>query len=284
MRILAALCLLLAACGGGGGTPAASTALPAKLRTDAQFCYFAMNGLAANEASDHASCVWAADFYGPIEQLAALSYAKASGAKIILSLPACRPGLPLAQIEPEMRFYLQRIADAGLLQNIFAITPCDEPDDQGISDADMKAIITAVHAAMASFDATRAKPITMFYTCGGKTRPGIEYVELPGCDRYDHGCAVFAEAYGEFEALAAKEPDIHPWAIAGGADPWHEQPACWEAKVHSDARYAGLIVFLYQTVTDRGSTYTGVRDNGMRKVWCDVGMRFRTGNPAAKCG
>lgn len=281
---LAALFFVMGGCGGGGAassnSPAASTTLPATLRTDALFCYWYMDQQAALETTDHTNCVMAGESYvAPLAQLAALS--QAAGRNVILAVPACE--VPLAQVESEVRFWLRRIADAGYLKNIVAVYPCDEPDDKGFSDADMRAIITATHAAMATFDETRAKPIAMFYTCGGKARPGLAFVDWPGCDRYDHGCAVFVEAYGEFEAMAAKEPDVHPLAIAGGSDPWRQQPACWEAKVQGDPRYAGLLVFIYQTTTDRGVTYTGVRDNGLRPAWCGAGRRFLTGDPAAHC-
>lgn len=280
MKALALLlAVLLAACAGGGGSSVPTT-LPAQLRHDAVFCYWAMDQGAALETVAHTNCMMANASYGaPLPQLAALS--QAAGRKLILAVPGCEP--PVAQVESEVRLWLQRIATAGYLHNVAAIYPCDEPDDKGLSDDEMKARITAVHAAMATFDETRGKPIAMFWTCGSGKRPGIDFVDWPGCDRYDHGCAVFAEAYTEFEGRAAKDPDIHPLAIAGGSEPWRELPPCWEAKVQGDPRYAGLLVFIFQTITDRGVTYTGVRDNGLLPAWCDAGMRFVTADPAATC-
>lgn len=280
MRYIAFSAVALAGCG-GAGSPSVT---PAKLRTDAQFCYYGMNGLAANETADHASCVWAADFYGPIEQMAALSYAKASGRSVVLMLPGC--SVPRAQVASETRFVLQRLQDAQLLTGpIIAAYWCDEADDaaKAMTDEEANARIAAVRTAMADFDGTRGVPIAGLYQCASGRRPGLEALDWTGCDRYDHGCAVFTEAYADFERWADRRQGRKLMAIAGGADPWRQDSTCWEAKVEGDPRYAGLFVFIYQTVTDHGATYTGVRDNGRRKAWCDVGRRFQTGDPLARC-
>lgn len=269
--------------GGCGGSTAPSTSLPAKLRTDALFCYYGMNGLAAAETADHTNCVWAADFYGPVEQLAALSYAKGTGRRVILMVPGC--AVPRDQVESEVRFDLQRIADAALLENIAAIYWCDEADDAGkaMSDEEATARIASVRRAAADFPGSRSVPIAGFYQCGSGRRPGLEALDWAGCDRYDHGCDVFLEAYVDLEHWADRAPGRRLMAIAGGANPWREQPPCWESKVQGDTRYAALIVFIYQTVTDQGVTYTGVRDNGIRPTWCDAGMRFKDADAAMRC-
>lgn len=258
-----AACLLLSALllacggGGGGGSSPAPAAPPGPLRTGIPFCYYGMNAMAAAETTDHASCVAAAEFYGPLEQLAAL--AQANGRPVIIYLPAC--DVPLEQVEPETTFWLQRIANAGYLRNVLAVRPCDEPDNRGMSDAEVKARITAVHAAMAKFDATRAKPITMFYVCNSGRRPGIAFVDWPGCDDYGAGCSVIDRYYPELEGMANTDPDVRLVLIGGVANPWRQDLQCMVDKVRRDGRYAMLQAFIYQTVSD-GPGYVGARDNG----------------------
>lgn len=236
-----------------------------------------MNMSAALETTDHTSCVEAGTFDtgGPragIEQLEVLS--QSGERQIVLMLPAC--DVPLDRVESEVTFWLQRIFNAGYLRRIAAIRPCDEPDDAvtGHNDADMKAIIIATHAAMAKFDETRAKPIAIYYQCGTGRRPGLEYVDWMGCDRYDHGCLVFAEAYGVFEQYVNKEPDRKLMAISGGSTPYKNDPSCMVAKVNGDGRYALLNAFMWQTTVDKANTYIGIRDNGMAKAYCEAGKQI----------
>ncbi len=226
--------------------------------------------MAAVETTDHTSCVEAADFYGPLEQLATLTHA--AGRPVILYVPACY-GLPLERLESEITFWLQRIADAGLLRDVAAVRPCDEPDLHGLTDSEVKARIIAVHAAMARFDATRGKPIAVFWACSSRARPGIEFVDWLGCDSYGDGCKVLEEYYPAFEQLVNREPDRRLVAIAGGASPWRQEPTCFVEKVMRDDRYIALEAFIRQTVTDRGETYMGIRENGMAPLYREAGRK-----------
>lgn len=239
---------------------------------------------AALETMDHTNCVEVGLFTtgGPqagVEQLQVL--AMVGDRAVILSVPAC--DVPAEQVESEVTFWLQRVKNAGYLKNIVAIRPCDEPDDRGIIDELMKAIILSTHKAMAKFEETIGKPIAVFYTCGGKTRPGIEYVDWMGCDRYDHGCNVFPEAYGLFMEYVNKEPDRKLMAISGGSNPTRQDPSCFVAQVNADARYALLEGFAWQTIRDRGNTYVGISVNGMRQAYCEAGKKIMNPNLVLHC-
>lgn len=256
-------CVFLWACGGGASSPAKPEGPVPGRTTPAMFCYYGMNFTAALETVDHANCVEAADFYGPLEQLA--TFTQAAGRPVVLYVPACY-GLPVDRVQSEVAFWLQRLAGAGLLRNVVAVRPCDEPDLKGMSDDEVKARITAVHAAMAMYDETRAKPIAIFYACSSGARPGIDFVDWPGCDSYGDGCKVLDEYYPALEQLVNREPDRRLVAIAGGSDPWRQDPGCFVQKVRQDGRYVALLGFAYQTVTD-GQTYVGIRENGMAPAY-----------------
>lgn len=274
-RAAAAALLALAACAGGTSVP--ETAGVTRT-TPALACFWYEDVGAAIETTDYTSCIEAGTFDsgGPqagLQQLQVLS--QAAGRQVILLVPACE--VPVDQVESEITFWLQRISNAGYLKNIAAVRPCDEPDDPttGHIDTDMVKRLTAVKAAMAKFPATVGKPIAIYYECGTFTRPGISLVDWMGCDRYDHGCGVFAEAYGYFEAQVAAHPGRKLMAISGGSDPWHQDPTCMVDRVLADGRFALLNVFAYQTLTDRGVTYTGVRDNGQAPLHRTQLLRLR---------
>jgi hypothetical protein len=272
-----ALVLALGACGGGGGGGYPDTPpTPAPPRTTkALACYFGERASDVLATLDHTNCVEAASFYGPLEQLATLTQTKGTGIAVILVLPGC--DVPVAQVEPELTFWLQRIATAQLLegQNFVAVRVCDEPDGSTTprTDAEMKQIITSAHAAMAKFPALIAKPITtMYYECGSGSRPGLEFVDWPACDAYGWTWDQLMGAYREFEGLVNKEPDRKLVLIAGGCDPWRQDPTPFVDKLLSDGRYAMVQGFGYGPL---GNNPNCVSTNGLRDLYATQFKRVK---------
>jgi hypothetical protein len=64
--------------------------------------------------------------------------------------------------------------------------------------------------------------------------------------------------------------------VAGGADPWRQDPACFEARAHGDAQVAAIVGFIWQDFVDRG-VGAGVRSNGLRRLYCEAGRKIKTG-------
>jgi hypothetical protein len=216
------LAAALAACGGGGGAgPSSSGAIvPAptvKRTTQAYACYFAGQSVTVNAYADHTNCI-EPGAWNPLDQLAAL--AVNNGRKVVLMLPVGTCLLPLERVESETTAYLQRIDTAGALKNILAVRPGDE---WTISDEAAKACITAIHAAMAKFPATIGKPLTIYYPCSSDARPGIDFIDWPGCDVYDWTWPRIFAVYKGYERPG--ESDRGVAMIAGGSNPWRQDPA-----------------------------------------------------------
>lgn len=264
--LVAALLVLLASCGGSGGRgPSVAgviTPAPATLRTDLLFGYYGQSSATALETEDHANLFWAPDFYGPLEQMAGLTQAKAAGLKAVVAIPLCL--VPVAQGESEARTWLQRLHDAGLLGPVVAVSWCDEPNTAhggGWSDEDAAAMSAAVRSAMATFPELHAG-LAVVYACRGDY-PGAGSFDWIGCDDYDSGCGALTTFYPGLPLKGAQRLMVLP----GGADPWRQDPACFLSFAERDPRVVAIVPFIWQTVPGNA----GIRENGMRAIYCQAG-------------
>lgn len=281
-RLLVALFLLLSACGGGGGGggPSASgpiTQLPEVLRTDLLFGYFAQSSATALETQPHTNAVWTTGDL--LEQMALLTQTKVDGRKAVLQLSLCLT--PITQGEAQARFWFQRLRDAGLLNNVAAVSWCDEPNTKRAgdwNDINARAMSGGVRNAMGAFPELQGKPLAVIYACKG-AYPAISSFDWVSCDDYDSGCAVFSAYYARLPLL----PSQRLFATIAGADHWRLDPACALSMIERDSRYVGMFVFVWQTVTDDGTTYRGIRENGMRPLYCQAGKTIVTPGVPAEC-
>jgi hypothetical protein len=280
---IAALFFFLGACGGSSSSSSSGAIAPApQLRTDLLTGYYGGNAASVLEVATHASLFWAAEFYGPLEQMAALTHAKGAGIRhVILSVPTHAHYQDLARGELEIRHYLDRLQAAGLLENVAAVYPMDEPDVHGITDAQVKAANAMYRRIMAGYPGLAGKPLAVFYACGTGRRPGLsgdrreELYDWIGCDDYDRSCSVLAPSAAVPDLLAAMRPDQRLLIVAGGSSPWRQDPACFAAYAHREPRVVALLAFLWQTTAD--GRYLGIRENGMRALYCQA---FRPTAPA----
>lgn len=281
MRLLAlTLLFLLWACGGGGGSaPVSGPVTPApSLRTDLLFGYYAQDATTALETAGHANLYFAAAFYGPLEQMAGLTHAKGAGYKhVMLDIPAYPVGATEAQAEQAIRFYLRRLQEAGLLVNVKALYPIDEPDTARMgnrSDAEVTARNALLRRIMGDFPELAGTKLAVFYSDSGR-RPGIATYDWIGIDNYDIGCSVM----DRYEALRPQlRSDQRLMLIPGGADVGRrprQDPACFESYAHGTPAVVAIVAFIWQTVTDEGNTYPGIRENGMRALYEAAGRKIK---------
>lgn len=259
MRALAlsSIGLAAASCGGGGASTAPIP--PAAMRTDLLFGYYGENAMSAAETSPHANLAWCADFYGPAEQMACLTQAKGLGMKVVVMLPAYANGTTLP--ESELRFWLQRLADAGLLwEGVVALYPIDEPQ---LDAAVVRAQNATLRRVMADYPALAHAKLAVIYACS-KGFPGADSYDVISCDDYDSGSLVMARYY---EALQAANPQARLMVVPGGADPWRMPPDVFVAYANETPAVWAIVPFIWQTADG----HTGIRENGMRAAYCAAG-------------
>lgn len=261
----AALLLALAACGGGGDSPSAAGPIirAGPPRTDLLFGYFAQDSATVLETQPHTNLLWTSG--DSIDQLAAMEIAKADGRKVVVSFSMCL--VPVDQGLTTALWWLGRLHAAGLLVNVVAISWCDEPNTPRAGSWTSENVVqmnAAVRAAMATFPELHAA-LAVVYACRASW-PGIADFDWIGCDDYDSGCAALTRYYPTMPADPAHRLIVLP----GGASPWRQDPACFLSYAEANPRVVAIVPFVWQTVTD-GATYTGIRENGTRTLYCEAG-------------
>ena len=162
------------------------------------------------------------------------------------------------------------------------VYPADEPEtaqNGARSDAQVAAMVGWLRDVMSGFTALSGKPIGVIYACSSRLRPGMAVFDWIGCDDYGSGCLVTAASGAYDDLLAALLPDQRLMVVAGGADPWRQDPACFESYAHRNPKVAALIAFIWQDHADVG-VGLGIRSNGLRKLYCETGRKVRYGSPA----
>jgi hypothetical protein len=284
---IAALVVLVATaagCGGGGGSSSSAGAVipaPAQLRTDLLYGYFGGVSLNVGQVEGHVNLYFAGG-WDPLEQLATLAQAKGAGIPaVILNVPAYGALGGPAKPASELRFWLQRIKAAGLLERIVAVYPIDEPDtvrEGNRSDAEVRAQNAVLRGVMAEFPELARAKLAVIYACDTGRRPGLASYDWVGCDHYPSGCGVLSGYITQLRQ--ALGPEQRLILVPGGADPWRQDPACFENYAHGNAVVVALLPFIWQTVTDEGVTYTGIGENGMAKLYCEAGRKISAGTAA----
>lgn len=271
MRFAALLLAVLVGCGGGGGSTVTGTITPAAPpRAGILFGYYGGIPDYVLEQTDHTNLFWAGA-WDPVQQMAALTHAK--GKSIVLGIPAYFEG-GAPKPESELRFWLQRLKTAGLLDNVVATYPIDEPDtvrSGNRSDAE----VTAQNAVLRRVLPDYGLPPTLavIYACDTGRQPGFASYDWIGCDHYPSGCGVLAKYIDPIKAKLRVGQRL--LIVPGGADPWRQDPACFENYANREPAVVAVVPFLWQTTTDQGVTYTGIRDNPTRALYVETGKRIK---------
>lgn len=280
-----AVALLLFGCGGGSKPASKPIPPPPALRSDLLFGYYGGCATTVLENGDHANTHWATGWCGTgiwhLDVAQELAHARGAGIKnIVLALPH---GLVWAAgAEAEVRFQLVRLQQAGALDGWESIMvyPADEPElpeNGSRSDAEVTAMLGWLRGVLRGFPALSGAPVGVIYSCASGRRPGMAAYDWVGCDDYAAGCRVNAPSGAYDDLERAMRPGQRLMVVPGGADPWRQDPACFEARAHSDPRVVMIVPFIWQDHAAPG-VGTGIRSNGLRRLYCEAGRKVRYGS------
>lgn len=258
----------LVSCGAPPSSGVALTpSLPVLDRDGLLFGYYGGCATCAIETHGHVNLYWAGNLYGLLVTMEELFQAKAAGIQnVVLAVPAYAPNAEL-----EVRFHLKRLQEAGLLVNVRALYPIDEPDLNGKSAEEVRAVNAMVRRVAAEFPELAGVKLAVIYAAP-RVRgdwPGIEAYDWVGFDDYDNRDRIFGN--GEYFALKqhlTKEQRI--LLVPGGVDPWRQDPGPFVAQAQRDDQVVAIIPFIWQDNADRGLGL-GIRSNGMRGAYCAAG-------------
>lgn len=268
---LVPLLFWLVGCGGSGGAgPSSSGPItpPSVLRTDLLVGYYGDCDSCALETGDHTNLYWVWGWgtspFWLTNAMAHLQQARGAGiTRVVLGLPqAYGPNA-----EGEVRFALTRLNDAGLLADVVALYPIDEPDLYGKSDDEVRATNVMLRRVAGEFPALAGVRLAVIYA-GANDFPGVSSYDWVGFDDYGAGCAVLGAPYGALKA--ALRPDQRIMLVPGGADPWRQDPACFAARAHADPQVVAVVPFIWFDNAAAG-VGPGIRSNPTRPLYCQMG-------------
>ncbi len=245
--LLACLILSTIGCGGGGssgsdGNPPA----PAADRKDLLFGYYGPTG---SEVSDHVNVVWLWD-----DQVATAMRAKRDGITHFV-LPVCwKCGVE------HMRWLYTGMRNAGVLANVVALYPEDEPNLAGLSESDVVALVHLTKTVAQEFSELSGVQLWAIYANTGQY-PGASAFDAWGIDNYGCNCVPMPPVL----------PGQRILLVPGGANPWREGPERFIATAN-DPRVIAIIPFLW-TYPQVGQG-VGIRDNGMAPIYRAAGIRL----------
>jgi hypothetical protein len=238
---------------------------PIQIAAPPYFCYYGTEDRQIPATADHVNLIWISPWKGREGQITQLQAAKTHGLGCILDLSwVLFRGSNLApQAFNDLAQYFRDLRQAGLSEVVAALYPVDEPDINVDGSVDVGQVNTRIRALWQEHgDGARHVPIAAIY--GDHGFPGIETYDLVGMDRYSAGPQYPPVGDGQRIML-----------IAGGADPWREDPAVYEQALRADPRVVAVVAFCYFDFGPfEGSMRAGIKRNGMLPAYQAVGRRI----------
>jgi hypothetical protein len=258
-----------------------------KLRTDLLFGYYGGCATTVLENAGHVNTHWATGWCGTgtwhLDVAQELSMARGAGVRnIVLALPHGLVWAPGA--EAEVRFQLVRLQQAGALDgwDSIMVYPADEPEipeNGSRSDSEVRGMVGWLRGVLSAFPALLGAPVGVIYGCNSRAYPAIDAFDWVGCDDYPSGCRVTDVSRAYDDLARSLRPEQRLMVVAGGADPWRQDPACFESYAHGHPKVVMLVGFIWQDFAAPG-VGAGIRSNGLRRLYCEAGRRVRYGSAA----
>ncbi len=249
--------------------PAVAAAGPKKqisLRAGQFFGYYGDCPNCVEETRAHTNVQWIAGWGGDGSQVPKIVERAKNAAplKTIIMLPGMYVNKrlnPLGLIAA--RGIFQGLRDAGVLQNVAALYPQDEPDLEGLDDVTVVEANKALRAVAAEFSELRNVPLAVIYSERGG-RPGIASYDWVGIDAYAMGPKILAKPYAKLQKLLTKKQRL--LLVPGGADPWRENPEPYFKRAARDPKVIGVVAFIWfdNAAPDVG---LGIRSNGLAPTY-----------------
>jgi hypothetical protein len=254
---------------------------PSIARTDLLYGYYGSDSKQLDETKDHINVHMTVGWSGPANQLEETIKAASIGIPVILALPEVYQETPnvdapfdLQASESRVRNRFQELKTAGVLSNIAALYPIDEPDLKNVYSAEtIQTANTMIRRVMADFGVNI--PLAVIYTTKWQW-PGVDSYDWVGFDNYDAGGEIFTN--GDYQKLKkVLRPDQKIILVPGGCDKWRNDPTPFFNMAQADQQVKLLMPFIWIDNSDPvNGANAGIRSNPMTLTYKTVGTKIKT--------
>lgn len=254
--------------------------LPAALRTDLWFGYFHTFDDQIAQTRDHVNIVFESGWSGAQATAASM---RDHGQRTILNLSTeCYDWANGAMLQRDdasdrIAATFSTLRTAGVLSQVVALYPIDEPDLTGKSDAGVLAMCATVRKAAAAFPELANVKIYVCYANKG-TWPGISGADCVGMDDYPLGSGVLASPLF-VKMLSLLRADQQHFVVPGGADPFRQDPEAFRRYAHNTPGCMGILAFMW--AQQHPGTLAGIGTNGMADKYRALGLELTGANQKA---
>lgn len=266
--------LVLTSCGGGGGGGSSNPLPGSGPQTrpyPVQYGYFGFEDGNAVEQADHVSYVFLMDwgtwdsYQQPMIQLKLISQLQEAKARGIEKAVVAVGFLAWDQTgnikgTQYLKVFRTQLEALGLLDMVVAFYSVDEPDlyiKEGRMTLDaFRQGVMNIHEVFPD------KRLMVIYGDGGF--PLIEAFDIVGKDKYNYGPQNVPINQHQTMAL-----------VAGGADPFREDPEQYFQAAQKDIRVEFVVAFLFVDYTFEGKPHKGIRNNGMLPAYKAVAQKLK---------
>jgi hypothetical protein len=271
-RILKALRSILVALGLLDAPAPFMPPQPTALRKDLKFWYYFTGADQAAATADHVNLVHEQNEFGPLSLIASM---RAHGKPTVLALDQvlytprdnCTPR---PDFDERLMALFTAMRSAGVLPQVVALYPMDEPDGHHISDATATAMNEAVRAIAGRFSELAGVKIATCFTIHGDF-PGFASNDWVSVDAYDEGPEILASRVW-LDLMARLSPTQQAFLTVGGGNPWRADPEPYRRYAHSTPQVMGIMAFMWAERPMTGEV--GIGRNGLAEAYQAVGREF----------
>lgn len=262
---------MLSSCGGGGANvnylPPAAT----QQRTDLFFGYYVTDET-VSQVADHVNIVHesGASLQQTIADMQAgrkPTLLGVEGEMFVALDPKGERIAPNPNIEAGLTATFDALRGAGVLSQVVALYPADEPEVHGLDDQQVTSVNTIARTVMARYPELANTKIAVTYTSKGAL-PGFASYDWIGMDDYDPGAGVLVSGPWQ-QILARLTPSQRVFIVPGGASPWMQDPEAFVRYAEETPQCVGILTFVWRD----WDGHTGVANNGMAETYRAAGRR-----------
>lgn len=171
----------------------------------------------------------------------------------------------------ELQQLFDKLNAAGVLKDVVAVYPTDEPDGSEISSEEIAKGNAAIRGVMAKHPALKNTALAVFYT-GSEKYPGIEYYDWVGFDEYHKGEKVLGAKYKRM--VSRLRDDQRTMIIPGGCDKWRQDPRPFVDFALSNPRVVAVVPFIWidNAAPGNDDVGLGIRSNGLSELYREAGL------------